>query len=142
MDTDGTFSVIDWDTASRFLRSSPIGTDTFDIDGRYPGSGTHFYLLTAGQLLLVVYQLRTPEPGFHDFEDTVSKLGRGWWADSSSKSSTSTKEERMMKKVFHAWMRDQPEVVRDVAAACGEVKRMQVGDSKHSWTIWTGCREG
>ena len=33
MDTDGTFSVIDWDSASRFLESSPIGTDTFDIDG-------------------------------------------------------------------------------------------------------------
>ena len=76
----------------------------------------------------MVYQLRKLEPGFHDFEATVSILGRSWWEDPSLSANTpSKKEERMMKKVFHDWMRDQPEVVRDVAAACGEMKRVPNG---------------
>ena len=84
--------------------------------------------MTAGQLLLVVYQLRKLEPGFHDFEATVSILGRSWWEDPALYTNThSKKEERMMKKAFHDWVRDQPEVVRDVAAACGEVKRVPNG---------------
>jgi hypothetical protein len=119
------FTIVDWDAVRRTGDKNAVVCVN---DGRYPLAGKQSYVLTAAQLILVVFFLSSSFQHVSDFENEVMK-GMDWWSHDGDTSEPTNKRQRKnkspatdnppitqsnMKTCFHTWVLKRGGIIRQI----------------------------
>ena len=124
----GRFQLIDWDYMSQ-AKACTTGKAAVK-DGRYPCAGQSAVLLTAGQLILVVFIIEkgVKFDGQQLTEQLIKDKKASWWEPLPPQISTQPKNGDISSSccchsAFHEWVKSKGEVVKDVVNKIDSVSR-------------------
>jgi hypothetical protein len=150
------WTIIDWDYATLFC----IDRCALN-DGRYPGWGTCFYVLTAAQLIIVVFFLSHYEIKFQALDKAVQTSGHTWWKNPEVDNkgarqisamaedgnhllvpgcaNTSYESSEQLRVKFHRWVQGASTVVQQVVYSVADqasMNKLENSLKKDGWEIF------